>query len=584
MLRYIYQILFLTLLTGLVTTSAYAQTAQTTAGQAGGQNGGVRSFTTVTAVRVTPLSNGVQISITSDGILQFRDPDTSGSKMSLLFPDARNGTGKNFINVNRYPVSYIQLTTPQGAANGIGMLMQINNFVATNASVSRTPEGQGVLLTIQSDRTIESSTRGGGNADAENGAGTEAGADNQNPMPTSTQIQFDKGVLSLRAVRVDIHELMGAIAKKTGLAIAIDDAVDRKVSLNLAGVDPATAIRSIATAYGLALSQINGIYMMSEGVPTDLATYHLSGTASYRMQNTQAQTASGLLPNFLYSYVKVNAEQNAVVVTAPSQMLAKIGADLDKMDVPSPQILIEAIAVELTDTTNRDIGLLLGNPDPAQFSSINVAGGSVIYSSVGKLPKVFDVNLHALELRGKARVRARPRLAVVNGRTADIFIGAQRFIQVQFNGYGNTQTRIQPVDVGVKFSITPLTGGNGEITTRIVPEVSNITELDLQTGLPVLSTRRAETYVRVKDGETIAIGGLTLDQEQRTQGKIPVLGDLPLLGGLFHSNKKNVVRTELVVFVTPHIIPTSALVATPDNLPNNAAATTATPPAAKAAG
>lgn len=567
MLRYIYQILFLASLTTVLPRACHAQA---NGGQGGAPGGAVRSYTTITAVKVTPLSNGVQISITSDGILQFRNPDTNGAKMSLLFPDARNGTGKNFINVNRYPVSYIQLTTPQEAANGIGLLMQISNFVATTAAVSRTPEGQGVLVTIQSDRTVESNTRG--NGDAENGAG----ADNQNTASTATTIQYEKGLLSLRAVRVDIHALMGAIAKQSGLAIAVDDAVDRKVSLNLTGVDPAMAIRSIATAYGLALSQINGIYMMSEGVPTDLATYHLSGTASYRMQNTQAQTASGLLPNFLYSYVKVNAEQNAVVVTAPSQMLAKIGADLDKMDVPSPQILIEAIAVELTDTTNRDIGLLLGNPDPTQFSSINVGSGSVIYNTVGKLPKAFDVSLHALELRGKARVRARPRLAVVNGRTADIFIGAQRFIQVQFNGYGSTQTRIQPVDVGVKFSITPLTGGNGEITTRIVPEVSNITELDLQTGLPVLSTRRAETYVRVKDGETIAIGGLTLDQEQRTQGKIPILGDLPLVGGLFHSNKKNVVRTELVVFVTPHIIPASMLAA-PGQTPTNAVPATVVP-------
>ena len=106
----------------------------------------------------------------------------------------------------------------------------------------------------------------------------------------------------------------------------------------------------------------------------------------------------------------------------------------------------------------------------------------------------------------------------------------------------------------MKLSVTPLTGGNGEITTRIVPEVSNITELDLRTGLPVLSSRRADTTVRVKDGETIAIGGLTLDQEQTTKSKIPFFGDLPLVGGLFRGSKKNTVRTELVIFVTPHIL------------------------------
>jgi type II secretory pathway component GspD/PulD (secretin) len=113
------------------------------------------------------------------------------------------------------------------------------------------------------------------------------------------------------------------------------------------------------------------------------------------------------------------------------------------------------------------------------------------------------------------------------------------------------------VDVGVKLSVTPLTGGNDEITVRIAPEVSNITELDLQSGLPVLSTRSADTTVRVQDGETIAIGGLTLNKEQSTNRKIPILGDLPLVGGLFRSRSRNIVQTELVVFVTPRILPPS---------------------------
>jgi len=508
-----------------------------------------RSYTTINSVVVTPLSNGVQIRITADGILQFRNADVSGLKMELTFPDARNGTGKNFFNVNRYPVSYIQLSTPRDAVGGIGVLMNISNFVVTNASVTRTPDGQGVMLTVQSDRTIET-----GRANEE---GPETTDPNAKP-DTSTVVRFENGQLSVRAVRADIHQLMAAIAQQTGLAIAMDDAVSRKVSLNLKNMDPSAAIQSIATANGLALSHISGIFMMSEGEARDLATYHLSNTASFRMQNTQAQTASGLLPNFLFSYVKVNSEQNAVVVTAPSQMLAKIGADLQKMDAPSPQILIEAIAVELTDTTDLDLGLKLGNPDAASFSSLNSNTGTINYSTIGTLPRNFEANLKALELTGKARVRARPQMAVVNGQKADIFIGAQRFILTQFNSFGQTQTRIQPVDVGVKLSVTPLTGGNGEITTHLAPEVSNITEVDLQTGLPVLSSRKADTTVRVKDGETIAIGGLTLNQEQTIYRKIPLLGDIPILGALGRSRKKNIVRTELVVFVTPRILPGSA--------------------------
>ena len=90
--------------------------------------------------------------------------------------------------------------------------------------------------------------------------------------------------------------------------------------------------------------------MISAGLPASLATYNRSGTCSFPMRYLQAQNASGLLPTFLHSYLHVNEEQNAVVVTAPRQMLDKIGTDLDKIDVAPPQIMIEAVAVEMTAT------------------------------------------------------------------------------------------------------------------------------------------------------------------------------------------------------------------------------------------
>ena len=510
-----------------------------------------RAYTNITSVSTRALSNGVQITVKADGILQYRDVDGDGLKMGAYFPDARNGTGKNFINLNSYPVSSIQLSTPQGVQNGIGVRLDISNFTATRATVTATPDGQGVLFTIQSDRTLPGTAQGGG-------TGTATPTTSAAPDDLSAEVRFEGGLVSVRAVKADIHQLMAQIARKSGIAVAVDDAVKRQVSLNLGGVSPETAVRVIATSSGLALAPVNGILVLTEGVPGDLATYRASETESFRIQNSRAGELSGLLPNFLAAYVKVNGEQNAVVVTAPSQILSKIGRDLEKVDVPSPQIAIEAIAVELSDSASTDLGLRIGSPDPKSFNSSDPGAGLVTFNNIGKLPRTFEASLTALELKGRARVRARPQMVVINGATANLFIGSQRFILTQFNQSGQTQNRIQPVDVGVKLSVTPLTGGNREITTRVVPEVSNITELDLQTGLPVLSTRRSDTTVRVKDGETIVIGGLTLDQEQNTRGKIPFFGDLPLLGPLFRSSKKTTVKTELVVFVTPRIVQDAA--------------------------
>jgi type II secretory pathway component GspD/PulD (secretin) len=145
-------------------------------------------------------------------------------------------------------------------------------------------------------------------------------------------------------------------------------------------------------------------------------------------------------------------------------------------------------------------------------------------------------------------------MAVVNGQTAEIFVGAQRFIRVEVQSYGAKLEKIQGVDVGTRISITPWTGGKGEITATISPEVSNIVELERATGLPTLSSRRASTTVRVKDGQTIAIGGLTQRQDYYTKRKVPILGDLPLVGPLFRSSRKNSSTTELVILITPRIL------------------------------
>ncbi len=145
-------------------------------------------------------------------------------------------------------------------------------------------------------------------------------------------------------------------------------------------------------------------------------------------------------------------------------------------------------------------------------------------------------------------------MAVINGREAEIFVGAQRFIRVEYFSYGTKVENIQGIDVGTHIKVTPWTGESGEVAITIAPEVSTIVELERATGLPTVSTRRASTTVRVKDGETVVIGGLTQQQDYYTRRKIPVLGDLPLLGPVFRSKSKNTTKTDLVILITPRIL------------------------------
>jgi type II secretory pathway component GspD/PulD (secretin) len=529
-------------------------------------------YCNITDIRVEQLSNGVQITVKADGILErsWEVPHEHGgevSRMDIGFFNARNQTGKNFVDVSEFPVSHIEISTPSWAKEGTGVLLSLVMYEPSQVNAAESSDRQSYIVTVRSSRTLEQRKKG---ASAKSGEQT-----------ADIRVEAVDGRVSVMAVKADLYQVLGKIAQKTNANITVDDAIGqqvKEVNLNLRDLPVGDLLRGIASAYGLALSERDGVFMFSWGVPQDLAAYRLSGTASFPLRYTTAKAASGLLPTFLYSYLHVNEGQNAVVVTAPQQMLDKIGADLRAVDIAPPQILIEALAVEFTDTADLDKALRAFRGDvigkattdledddasndaggvPEFSGTLDSRSGTISYSSLGLLPNDFEARLRALETEHRARVRAAPRMAVINGHQADIFIGTRRFIKVLLVTFGQSTEKIQGIDVGVKLRVTPLTGGGGEITLKIDDrgtEVSNISEIDPQTGLPVLSTRQAGTTVRVKDHETVMIGGLSQRQTEDRITKIPILGDLPLIGGLFRSRNRAMVNSDLVVFITPHIL------------------------------
>ncbi|MBM3502166.1 MAG: hypothetical protein FJX74_26235, partial [Armatimonadetes bacterium] len=445
----------------------------------------------------------------------------------------------------------------QDAEQGIGLEMLVVLSERAKFERRNTPDQQTIILTFLSERTVEGDGQGG-----EKGGPAFAGKEGETVVSCDAQ-----GCVWVQATNADIHEVIGEVAKAAGINAAVDDKVQHKVSLRLNGLEPLAVLRAIAAGYGLALSTDGDVIMISEGVPRDMATYNRSETASFPMTYLRAQEAQSLLPTFLFSYVHENPEQNAIVVTAPSQMLEKIRSDLERVDTPPPLIMVEVVAVELTDSSALTAGLnwrYLGTSDRV---GTDPRTGAVDYRIVGPEDFVHPstgapvartrdlrVNLDALVSKGAAKIRANPRMAAVNGQEAEIFIGAQRFIKVNFLQYGQQQERIQSIPVGVRLWVTPWTGGNREITTKLHCEVSNIVEIDASTGLPLLSTRTASSTVRAADGETIFIGGLTQEQEETRKKKIPILGDLPVLGSLFRHTSKTSTQTELVLLVTPRLL------------------------------
>jgi len=519
-----------------------------------------QAYCHITNVEAKELTNGVQIIVKADGVLEWEpeggkwDDFWSGDKktqLAIRFTNARPNLGRNFIPVDISPVSHVQVSVPQDARDGIGVTVTVVLSEPSTIGRRRLNDDQmSYLITIDRERTIEARDK-------------KSNDDTKKEPEAELQVNFADNLLTIHAVKADIHELLGQLAEKSGTNLAVDSEVRHKVSMTLTKQPCEAVLRAIASAYGLALSQVGDVWMFSEGIPTDLASYNRSGTQSFRMNYMPAQTASGLLPTFLFSYLNVNKQQNAVVVTAPTQMLAKIGSDLRAIDKAPPLIMIEAVAVEITSTEGKDLGLSWSRRAPAHSEALNNKTGDVEFHDYARqevdttvLPtRELAGELKALLETGKAEIRANPRMAVVNGQKAEIFVGAQRFILVQFVQYGQQQTRVQSVPVGVKLQVTPWTGGNGEITTAAMAEVSNISSIDPKTGLPLLSTRRAQCTVRAHDNETIVIGGLLQRQEEVTRRAVPVLSRIPVIGpALFRSKESTFVNTELVIFLTPRLL------------------------------
>ena len=150
---------------------------------------------------------------------------------------------------------------------------------------------------------------------------------------------------------------------------------------------------------------------------------------------------------------------------------------------------------------------------------------------------------------------AQPSIVTLNGNKASISVDETQYFKLTTGNPLGTDYSIQfkPITFGIKLDITPWISQGGHITAEIAPEVSNSDGANSD-GYPNVSLRTLSTTVRLNDGETITLGGLIKNTESESHNKIPLLGDIPLLGALFRTNTKSIQKTNLIVYVTPHII------------------------------
>lgn len=369
---------------------------------------------------------------------------------------------------------------------------------------------------------------------------------------SSVSITVEDGLVSVFAVSADAHDVLSQLARETGLPIIVDDTVDRKITLNLVNKEPREILATIVDTYGLSFAEVDGIFIFSEGIPNSPSSYLLSDIGSYTTQYVSASQARDLMPAFLTRYVKANASQNAVVLSAPEPVLRRFREDIEQFDKPPAQIMLDVLVVEFTDVDSEEFMAQIGWDNSTLGVRTDSLTGDLSFTALAELPTNFFAYIDALVSSRKARVRACPSIATVSGSRARIFIGTQQFLEIPV--YLPGQGRGNSIDAGVSLEMRPLTGGEGEIILGIEEEISTLGAVSAATGLPEKTTRSAETTVRVRDGQTLIIGGLKQDESREVHSRIPLLADIPIVGELFKSRDIERTTVDLTIFVTARLL------------------------------
>ncbi|HXC24626.1 MAG TPA: secretin N-terminal domain-containing protein [Gemmatimonadaceae bacterium] len=258
---------------------------------------------------------------------------------------------------------------------------------------------------------------------------------------------------------------------------------------------------------------------------------------------------------------------NSLLIRADSADWNVVKQAIEAVDIRPLQVLIEVMIAEVQRNDDLNVGISSNANNQRTFSGRTLgsavlpgdtATGSNFIANLTRYGAI-DINLalSALKSRGDVRILSLPLIFAENNSESHLLVGSQQPFIESFTSQPTLSTAqnqvVQYRDVGTSLAILPTINSDGYVNLQVQQEISAATT-EIQFGAPVISTREASASLFVKNGQTVVVGGLTDTQEEHTRTGIPILSDIPFIGGLFGTTTKTNTRTELFLFLTPHIV------------------------------
>lgn len=361
----------------------------------------------------------------------------------------------------------------------------------------------------------------------------------------------------------------------SGLRLTVYGAPEKKVSIRTRSRDPGVLLDQILAGTEFSWWRDSTTWFVGP-----LTMQEANGTDLVVLQHIRAEDALAALPQTTLgsAQTKVVKSHNAILVLGSSRVRHEIREVLEKIDYPVPQILIEALVVDVDMDRAREVGAKLflggngaGNASRGLFPGLDVkVGKDDAQWFVDQLPGVRDVltlppdflaRIQAMETEKKLKVRSKPQISTLNGSEATITIGQTQYFllntETDYRGTAaeaqTTTQRFEKIEANVTLTVTPFVTGKNEVTCDIVPDFAEPEgSFDAKTP-PTINHRFLRSKVRLREGETIVLGGLVKESNNHVKTGVPFLSTIPFLGNLFSSHVTQTSRSQLLIFVTPHI-------------------------------
>ena len=271
--------------------------------------------------------------------------------------------------------------------------------------------------------------------------------------------------------------------------------------------------------------------------------------------------------------VSVDEESNAIVVMGPSDEIENIGSLVAELDKEKGQVYVQARIIEVNDKLIDEIGVqygifggTAGSNGLATFSS-SLNGGSdsifVVPDTIGlKIPDIksglaLGATLNLLKQNGALDIVSEPSILAINNKESSIYVGEKISIKISSSETtsGNERTNFQREDVGLTLKVKPRISNEDKVTLEINTILEAIKTTQTKSGNADTLKKEIKTTAILNNGESVIIGGLIENKVESTNQKVPILGDVPLFGELFKNEVINSKKNNLVIIVTPYMVP-----------------------------